>query len=199
MGRVSQEEARIASQEEKMGSEDQALIVQFKKSRSNHHRSKYSHQRNNSRKPRDLSKYICYTCDERGHFARDCPKNKSSSHKKNGKKRRHHAHAAEDDETSTKRNIQDSDDSLSDEEYVLISALMGIITHGSNDWLIDSGASKHMTGFKESFVKLSEHESLHKVKLGDEYQYPIKSSGESSYKCCNLTDHIRLPIIHTKT
>ena len=64
----------------------------------------------------------------------------------------------------------------------MISALMGNITHGSNDWIIDSGDSKHMTGFKESFVKLSEHESAHKVKLGDEYQYPIKGSGESSYK-----------------
>ena len=39
-----------------------------------------------------------------------------------------------------------------------------------------------MTGFKESFVKPSEHESPHKVKLGDDYQYPIKGSGESSYK-----------------
>ena len=39
-----------------------------------------------------------------------------------------------------------------------------------------------MTGFKESFVRLSEHESPHKVKLGDDYQYPIKRSGESSYK-----------------
>ena len=39
-----------------------------------------------------------------------------------------------------------------------------------------------MTGFKDSFVRLSEHESPHKVKLGDDYQYPIKGSGESSYK-----------------
>ena len=38
-----------------------------------------------------------------------------------------------------------------------------------------------MTGFKESFVRLSEHESPHKVKLGDDYQNPIKGSGESSY------------------
>ena len=38
-----------------------------------------------------------------------------------------------------------------------------------------------MTGFKESFVRLLEHESPHKVKLGDDYQYPIKGSGESSY------------------
>ena len=64
----------------------------------------------------------------------------------------------------------------------MISALAGNIAHGSSDWLIDSGAYKHMTGFKESFVKISEHESPHKVKLGDDYQYPIKGSGESSYK-----------------
>ena len=37
-------------------------------------------------------------------------------------------------------------------------------------------------GFKESFVRLLEHESPYKVKLGDDYQYPIKGSGESSYK-----------------
>ena len=39
-----------------------------------------------------------------------------------------------------------------------------------------------MTRFKESFVKLPEHESPYKVKLGHDYQYPINGSGESSYK-----------------
>ena len=39
-----------------------------------------------------------------------------------------------------------------------------------------------MTSFKESFEKISEHNSPHKVKLGDDYQYPIKGSGEASYK-----------------
>ena len=39
-----------------------------------------------------------------------------------------------------------------------------------------------MTSFKELFEKLSEHNSPHKVKLGVDYQYPIKRSGESSYK-----------------
>ena len=29
---------------------------------------------------------------------------------------------------------------------------------------------------------MSKHESPHKVKLGDDYQYPIKGSGEDSYK-----------------
>ena len=39
-----------------------------------------------------------------------------------------------------------------------------------------------MTGFKESFMRLSENESPHNLKLGDDYQYPIKGSGEYSYK-----------------
>ena len=39
-----------------------------------------------------------------------------------------------------------------------------------------------MTGYMESFINMSEHESHHKVKLGDDYQYPIKGSGEASYK-----------------
>ena len=38
-----------------------------------------------------------------------------------------------------------------------------------------------MTRYKESFINMSEHDSPHKVKLGDDYQYPIKS-GEDSYK-----------------
>ena len=71
------------------------------------------------------------------------------------RRRRNHAHTAEDDDPPKKKVKQEIEDSSSEEEYVLISALMGTITHGSKDWLIDSGASKHMTGFKESFVKLS--------------------------------------------
>ena len=100
--------------------------------------------------------------------------NKNGSKKKRNSKRRHHAHTAKDDDLPRERVKQESKDSSSEEEYVLISALTGTVTHGSKYWLIDSGASKHMTGFKESFEKLSEHNSPHKVKLGDDYQYPIK-------------------------
>ena len=86
----SQEEAR----EEKMGSEDQALTVQPKKSRTDHYRGQYSRQKNNTRKSnKKLSKFICYTCDARGHLARDCPRNKDRFHKSKGNKKRHHAHA----------------------------------------------------------------------------------------------------------
>ena len=54
-----------------------------------------------------------------------------------------------------KRSRYESEDSSSKDEYVLISALIGNITHGINDWIIDSEDSKHMKRFKESFVTLS--------------------------------------------
>ena len=63
-----------------MGSEDQSLTVQSNKIRTNHHRVRNSHQKRNTRKSnKDLSKYIFYICDERGHLAIDFPRNKDRS------------------------------------------------------------------------------------------------------------------------
>ena len=93
-----------------MGSEDQALTVQSKKIKTDHHRGKHSHQKNNTRKyNKYLSKFIFYTCDERGHLVRDCPRNKARSQKRKGNKKRNHANAAKDYEPSKKRIKQDSD------------------------------------------------------------------------------------------
>jgi len=48
---------------------------------------------------------------------------------------------------------EESEYSSSDEEYVLISALTGSVTRGSNDWLIDRGASKHMMKFQRKLCE----------------------------------------------
>ena len=39
-----------------------------------------------------------------------------------------------------------------------------------------------MKGYKNSLLCLIKKDSPHKVKLGDDYQYPIKGMGEASYK-----------------
>ena len=57
----------------------------------------------------------------------------------------------------------------SDDEYVLISALTGTITHGNDTWIVDSGVFTQMTGYKDSLTYLVEKESHQKVKLGDDY------------------------------
>jgi len=70
----------------------------------------------------------------------------------------------------------------SSEEYSSISTLTGSVSHGYDTWLVDNGASKHMTVYQDSFSSLVQKDSPHKVKLGDDYQYPIKGVGEASYK-----------------
>jgi hypothetical protein len=111
-----------------------------------------------------------------GHIARNCPHIKDQIRK--GKYKRHHAHAAKDNESVQMKEKEDD----SSEEYVLISTLIGTVTHGSDTWLIDSGASKHMTGYKYSLSKLVQKDSPQKVKLNDDYKYPIKGVREASYR-----------------
>ena len=111
-----------------------------------------------------------------GHIARNCPLIREKI--KKGRNKRHHANVAKDEELVQKRERNND----SDDEYILISALTGTVTYGNDTWLVDSGASKHMTGYKDYLSALVEKESHQKVKLGDDYQYPIKGVGEASYQ-----------------
>jgi hypothetical protein len=97
-----------------------------------------------------------------GHIATNCPDSKGQVRKGNYK--RHHAHDGEDDEPDQERAKEED----SSEEYVLISSLTCTITHGSDTWLIDSGASKQMTCYKDSFSELVQKDSPPKVKLDDD-------------------------------
>ena len=111
-----------------------------------------------------------------GHLARECP---SPKQKKNNK--RNDAHLVEDEDEEEKRPWKKTRGE-DVEEYVLFSTLSGSVTPGEDTWIIDSGASKHMTGKKQTLSRLEDKNSPQKVSLGDDYQYPIKGIGESSYK-----------------
>ena len=79
------------------------------------------------------------------------------------------AHLAEedDDEEEIPRNRLIKEEYV--EYYVLFFALFGSVTPGEDTWIIDSGASKHMTGKKYTLSRLEENKSPQKVSLGDEY------------------------------
>ena len=56
------------------------------------------------------------------------------------------------------------------------------VSLGEYTWIIDSGASKHMSGQNKNLSKIEEKNFPQKVSLGDGYQYPIEGIGEASYK-----------------
>ena len=115
--------------------------------KNNNKKENYHHNKKKDKKQKKFIKYPSniwyYACDEKRHIARDYP---------NGNKR-HHAHTIEDDEPTNKIFRREKDDL--DEEYVLISILTHIISHRRNYWFVDSGASKHMKRYKESFINMS--------------------------------------------
>lgn len=96
-----------------------------------------------------------------GHIAKNCPARREEYKKRNNK--RHHAHAVEDDEPPSKMIKEKIED------YVLFSPLLGSVTLGEDTWLIDSGASKHMTGQRDILSSLTEKNFAHNVTLGDDY------------------------------
>jgi hypothetical protein len=82
------------------------------------------------------------------HIAKNFPSIKEEYKKRNNK--RHHVHAIEDDEPPTKLIKEKIED------YVLFLSLSGSVTPGEDTWLIDSGASKHMTGQRDILSSLIE-------------------------------------------
>jgi hypothetical protein len=80
----------------------------------------------------DVSKIRCFNCQKLGHFAYQCPQGKG--------KRKNHAHATYMEESTSQKKTKES----KDEEYVFVSTLTGTTTQGSDIWLVDCGASKHM-------------------------------------------------------
>ena len=80
--------------------------------------------------------------------------------------KRFQAHVVEDSDQEVEKEAKKDEESS--EEYVLISTIAWSVSQGNDTWLVDSGASKHMTGYKDSLSCLVQKESPHKVMLGDD-------------------------------
>ena len=125
----------------------------------------------------DFSNYECFTCHKMGHIAINCPMKAEQVKKKN---KRFQAHVAEDNDQEDEERTKENQDSC--EDNVLISALIGSVSLGNDTWLVDSGSSKHMSGYRDLLSCLVQKESPYNVMLGDDYQYPIKGMREASYR-----------------
>jgi hypothetical protein len=117
---------------------------------------------------KDNSRIQCFRCDKYGHIARDCPARK---------KGRQLASTVNVDPEPHQR-----DEDIKDEAFFFISALSGTVPTNNDIWLIDSGASRHMTGYRDQLIDLVEKESHLHVVLGDNAKYTMKGVGTSTFQ-----------------
>ena len=86
-------------------------------------------------KKKDLSHIQCHKCKKYGHYANKC----FSANKK-----KHEASTVDVEEGHHHKKQRNEDRT----KFFFISTLSGIVPTASDTWLIDSGASKHITGYK---------------------------------------------------
>jgi hypothetical protein len=97
-----------------------------------------------------------------GHFAKDC-----WFRKKYPRKGKHHASTAKDDESKRKKKSP-SNEKENRKEYYLVFALSNLVFTRPKTWLVDNGASKHMTGYKEILSDFKKKSFVEQVELGDD-------------------------------
>jgi hypothetical protein len=67
-------------------------------------------------------------------------------------------------------------------EDIKISALSGMVPTNDNTWLIDSGASRHMTGLRDHLTHFVEKEKHLHIVLGDDFRYNVRGVGTSTFQ-----------------
>jgi hypothetical protein len=77
-------------------------------------------------------------------------------------------------------NYQSTEDMSEKISLLHYSALTGTIE--DDMWIIDSGASRHMTGDQARLSNLNEKKTSYKVELGDKSTYPVEGFGQASVK-----------------
>ena len=99
-------------------------------------------------------KKTCYFCGESGHFFKDCPK---YLHQKSFKSK-HKAKSA----CMVSQGESHSDTESDEKVFGAYSQ-----SHNPTDWIVDSGASSHMTQLKKILVNYEEFDNPQKVGMGD--------------------------------
>jgi hypothetical protein len=94
----------------------------------------------------------------------------------------HASAASEEEEPQRKRTRVATKEQEQPRESYLISSLSSIVTKSEEIWLVDSGASEHMTGFKQNLVNYRDKKFNMKVELGDDGTYAIKGIGSTSFQ-----------------
>eukprot|EP00253_Pinus_taeda_P014798 PITA_14798 len=125
----------------------------------------------------EIQKYDDYHNNSRGSFN----KNDQRNDRFNGKGKRNAGHQGNGRPSKKSRNSRYEESNVVNnkkKEYYLISTLSTTSPLDTlENWMIDSGASRNFTGYKEALSNLIEKETNLEIILGDDATYPVKGVG----------------------
>ena len=151
---------------------------------------------------------LCYKCDEPGHKARFCPKNKG---KVTFKEEGYYVSSAVDEENGSRRDtkrrrISQDDGDFLENAVALTSSNDCNESSTEDEWYIDSAASSHMTHNKNNIIEYEDYNESSKqgtnVFLGDNTLIPaegegkvqlLTSDGDSGENCLALDKVLHVP------
>ena len=155
-------------------------------SRKNQHRGR-SQTRNSSGNDRGRSKsrkknIECHYCHKKGHLKKDCYALKNKE--KDNAKFKGDGHGRQSSGPSSSLEIEEVNATCDETDILVlddISTHVGVnmVFSPSHTWLLDSGASFHVTPHREWFT-CYEAKSLGKVRLGDSHQCDVIGIGDIS-------------------
>ena len=181
-----QEEGRIQIKSGPPKEDHAALATKFSKRKRSFAPKKFQKDKTSAGfkgKKFDISKVRCFSCQKLGHFAKDC-----RSKKQRGFKGKHHASTTAEGEDESRKSKRTSSPQEKKKDYLLVSALSGNIVNNKDSWLVDSGASRDITGNKEILSDFRKKNFSVQVELGNEASYAIKGTGSVKFqlKCGSM-------------
>ena len=124
---------------------------------------------------RDAKGPRCFKCNQFGHIEKNCPQNKRNAG------RNEHSNIGEN--------------SLSDDEKYEDVALLSSTKNRTNEWFIDSGATKHMTFDRSIIINFVKYEHPLKIYLGDSTVVLAQGEGKVRLPTCYGSDDVFSPYI----